>query len=170
VHLLVEKKTLIISRCTVQLWKLPTKLAYYGIREAIKVWIESYQSQFVDNSLTMNTDKTTAMLFHFNKTSNLVKPKIFFKNAEINYTSEEKCYIKKNNVYLRRNLDLYKYNLSRNCDFHVLSCNTLLFKKSVINMRIRLYSKMSTKIKHLESFGDFKQRLKLFLMFNILIN
>ena len=30
------------------------------------------------------------MLFHFNKTCNLVKPKIVFKNVEISYTSEGK--------------------------------------------------------------------------------
>jgi len=30
------------------------------------------------------------MLFHFNKTSNLVMPKIVFKNVEISYTYEVK--------------------------------------------------------------------------------
>ena len=54
--------------------------------------------------------------------------------------------------------------MSRKCDFHVLSCNTSLFKKSVINMGIGLYNKMPTKIGQLESFGDFKQRLNLFLL------
>jgi len=54
---------------------------------------------------------------------------------------------------------MYKYNMRRKCDFHVLSCNTLLFKKSVIKMGITLYNKMPSKIKQLESFRDFKQRL-----------
>jgi len=54
--------------------------------------------------------------------------------------------------------------MSRKCDFRVLGCNKSLFKKSVINMGIRLYNKMPTKIKQLESFWDFKQRLKLFLL------
>jgi hypothetical protein len=31
------------------------------------------------------------MFFHFNKTCNSVKPKIFFKDVEISYISEVKC-------------------------------------------------------------------------------
>jgi len=70
------------------------------------------------------------------------------------------CYIKKHEIYLRRNLNKYEYNTRRKCDFHVLSCNTSLFMRSVINMGIRLY-KMPTEVKKLESFRDFQQRLKL---------
>ena len=70
------------------------------------------------------------------------------------------CYIKNN--YLWRNLDMYKYNRGRKCDIHVPSCNTSLFKTSVINMGIRMYYKIPTKTKQLESFRDFKRRLKLF--------
>ena len=39
------------------------------------------------------------------------------------------------------------------------SFNTLLFKMSVINMGIRLYNKMPTRIKQLDSFRDFKRKL-----------
>jgi len=46
----------------------------------------------------------------------------------------------------------------------MLSCNTSLFKKSVINMGIKLYNKMPSKIKQLESYRDFKQRIKLYLL------
>jgi hypothetical protein len=56
------------------------------------------------------------------------------------------------------------YNTRRKCDFHVPSCNTSLFKRNVTNMGIRLYSKMPTKIKKLESLRTFKQRLNLFLL------
>ena len=60
---------------------------------------------------------------------------------------------------------MYEYNIRRKCDFHVINCNTSLFKRSVINMGIRLCNKMPTKIKQLfESFRDFKQGLKLFLL------
>ena len=38
------------------------------------------------------------------------------------------------------------------CDFHVPSCNTLLFKRSVMNMRIRLHNKMPTRITQLYKF------------------
>jgi hypothetical protein len=39
-----------------------------------------------------------------------------------------------------------------------------LFKKSVMNMGIRLYYKMPTRIKQLDSCRDFKRKLKLFLL------
>jgi hypothetical protein len=39
------------------------------------------------SELIINTDKTKVLLFYFNKTCNLVKPKIVFKNVEISYTS-----------------------------------------------------------------------------------
>ena len=58
----------------------------------------------------------------------------------------------------------HEYHTQRKCDFHVLSRNTSIFKKSVINMGITLYNKMPTKIKQLESFRDFKQRIKLHLL------
>jgi len=59
---------------------------------------------------------------------------------------------------------MHEYHTRRKCDFHVLSCNTLLFKRSVINMGIKLYNKMPTKIKQLGSFRDFEQRIKLYLL------
>jgi len=34
-------------------------------------------------------------------------------------------------MYLKRNSDIYVYNTRRKCDFHVPSCNTSLFKRSV---------------------------------------
>jgi len=67
-------------------------------------------------------------------------------------------------MYLRRNSDKYEYNTRRKCDFHFPSCNTSLFKRSVINMEIRLYDKMPTRIKQLDSFRDFKRKLKSYLL------
>jgi len=32
---------------------------------------------------------------------------------------------------LRRNLDIYMYNTRRKCDYHVPSCNAVLFKLSL---------------------------------------
>jgi hypothetical protein len=40
--------------------------------------------------IRVNTDKTKAMLFHFNKTCNLVKIKIVFNSVKINCTSKVK--------------------------------------------------------------------------------
>jgi len=67
-------------------------------------------------------------------------------------------------MYLRRYSDIYEYNIRRKCDLHVPSYNTSLFKMSVMNMGIRLYNKMLTRIKQLDSFRDFKRKLKLFLL------
>jgi hypothetical protein len=53
---------------------------------------------------------------------------------------------------------VYESNTRRKCDSQVPSCNTPFFKGSVIKN-----GKMPTKIKQLESFTDFKQKLKLFL-------
>ena len=44
--------------------------------------------------------------------------------------------------------------MTRKCNFNVLHCNISLFKRSVINMGIRLY-KMPDKIKW-KGFWDFK--------------
>ena len=64
-----------------------------------------------------------------------------------------------------------EYNTRRKCDFHVPGCNTSLFKRSVINMGIRMYNKMPARIKQLRSFRDFKQKLKLFTgSFFLIIN
>jgi hypothetical protein len=57
---------------------------------------------------------------------------------------------------------MYEFNTRRKCDFHCLSCNTSLFKRSVMNTGIKLY-KMSMRMKQLESFKDFNQKLKLLL-------
>jgi len=48
---------------------------------------------------------------------------------------------------------MYEYDMRRKCDFHVLRRNTLLFKRSVINVGIRMYNKVPTKIKQLEILG-----------------
>jgi len=41
--------------------------------------IKQFETWFSNNSLIVNTDKTEAMLFHLNKTRNLVMPKIVLK-------------------------------------------------------------------------------------------
>jgi hypothetical protein len=66
-------------------------------------------------------------------------------------------------VYLRINSDIYEYNTRRKCDFYVPSYNTSLFKRSVMNMGIRLYNEMPTRIKQFDSFRDFKKEIKVFL-------
>jgi hypothetical protein len=60
--------------------------------------------------------------------------------------------------------DQFVYNIRIKCDFYVPSCNTSLFKRSVMNKGIRLYNKMLTRIKQSDSFRDFRRKLKLFLL------
>jgi len=67
-------------------------------------------------------------------------------------------------MYLRRNSDIYEYNTRRKQDLHVPSCNTSLVNRSVMNMGIRLYNEMPTRIKQLDILRDFKRKLKLFLL------
>jgi len=52
--------------------------------------MKQFETWFSNNSLIINTDKIKAMLFYFNKTCNLVKPKIVFNSVEINYISKVK--------------------------------------------------------------------------------
>ena len=52
--------------------------------------IKQFETWFSNNSHIINNDKTKAMLFHLNKTCNLIMPTIVFKNVEIRYTFEFK--------------------------------------------------------------------------------
>ena len=61
-----------------------------AVQERLNRVIKQLETCFSNNSLIVNNDKTKAMLFHWNKTCNLVMPKIVFKNVEIRYTSEVK--------------------------------------------------------------------------------
>jgi hypothetical protein len=52
------------------------------MQEGLNRVIKQFENWFSINSLIIATAKAKAMLFHFNKTSNLVKPKIVFKNLK----------------------------------------------------------------------------------------
>jgi hypothetical protein len=58
------------------------------------------------------------------------------------YILEVLCYIKKHKADLMQNINIRSYNTRINQDYHVQSCRTTLFKKSVVNMGIELYSKV----------------------------
>jgi len=49
-------------------------------------------------------------------------------------------------------------------DLHIKTCNTNLYKKSVINMGIRLYKKIPIHIMKLEEYISYKRKLKSFLI------
>jgi hypothetical protein len=48
---------------------------------------------------------------------------------------------------MAKNLDIHNHNMQRKLNLHVQHCNTVLFKKSVINMGIGLYNKVPDQIK-----------------------
>jgi hypothetical protein len=65
---------------------------------------------------------------------------------------------------MAKNVDIHNYNTRRNLNLHVNHCNTVSFKKSVINMGITLYNKVPAQIKLKKSFNSFKRDLKAFLL------
>jgi hypothetical protein len=80
------------------------------------------------------------------------------------YILEVTCFIKKYNDGTAKNLDSHNYNTQRKLDFHVQHCNTVLFKRSVINMGISLYNKVPNQIKLRKNFNSFRKELKSFLL------
>jgi hypothetical protein len=80
------------------------------------------------------------------------------------YIFEVLCYFQKYNLYTTRNSDPYEHNTRRKEDLHVLSCNKLTFKKSVINMGIKAYNRLPLEIRKSKGFKDLKHNLKLFLL------
>jgi hypothetical protein len=56
---------------------------------------------------------------------------------------------------------LREHNTRSKYDFHTEFCNTSLYQKSVINMRIRLYKFLPKEIKKLHNFNCFKKKSKI---------
>jgi hypothetical protein len=82
------------------------------------------------------------------------------------FISESLCFFQKYNIYQVKNLNLHDYETINKDDFHILQCQTSLYKKSVINMSVRLYNCLPVEIKKLNYDNKFKQTLKLFLLDN----
>jgi hypothetical protein len=76
------------------------------------------------------------------------------------YILEVISYIKNHKADLIQNINIHNHNTRLNKDYHVNYCRTSLFKRSVINRGIELYSKVPSKIKTVESFPIFKRELK----------
>jgi hypothetical protein len=80
------------------------------------------------------------------------------------YILEVISYIKRHKADLIQNINIHNHNKRLNKHYHVNYCRTSLFKRSVINRGIELYSKVSNKIKNTESCPIFKRELKFFLL------
>ena len=104
-----------------------------------------FQTLFSNNSLIITTDKTKAMLFHFNKTCNLVKPKIVFNNLEINYISGVKLL----GINISNNLKWNNHIQSLCSELNKVFCmitsligEQLIYVKKYIFCKISLFNKV----------------------------
>jgi hypothetical protein len=79
---------------------------------------------------------------------------------------ETLCFFHKYNIYQVRNSNFHGYNTRRKDDFYIFQCNISLYKKSVVNMSIRLHNNLPSELKELGDFKKFKRGLKLFLLNN----
>jgi hypothetical protein len=74
------------------------------------------------------------------------------------------CFIKKYMVFIAKNMDIHNYNTRWKLNLHTQHCNTVLFKRSVMNMEISLYNKVPNQIKLRKNFNSFGKELKSFLL------
>jgi hypothetical protein len=65
---------------------------------------------------------------------------------------------------LEQNVHIHNHKMQRKLDLHVQYCNTVLFRKSVVNMGIRMYNKVPDHIKIRDNFKSFKTELKSLLL------
>jgi hypothetical protein len=54
-----------------------------AVQERLNRVMKQFDTWFSNNSLIINTDKIKALLFHFNKTCNLVKPRQLLKMLQL---------------------------------------------------------------------------------------
>jgi hypothetical protein len=57
------------------------------------------------------------------------------------------CFIKKYKGNLKHNSAINEHNIISKYDLHTQICNALLFQKSVINVGVKLYKYLPSKIK-----------------------
>jgi hypothetical protein len=75
------------------------------------------------------------------------------------YILEVIRFIKKYKDFMTTNLDIHNHNTQIKLNLHVQHCNTVLFKKSMMNMGISLYNIVPDQVKL-----SFKKDLKSFLL------
>lgn len=54
--------------------------------------------------------------------------------------------------------------MRRKLDLHVQFCDTVLFRKGMVNIGVRMYKKVPDNIKKTDNFKSFKTELKSFLL------
>jgi hypothetical protein len=69
------------------------------------------------------------------------------------YIMELISFIKKYKVFIAKNMDIHNHNARRKLNLHTQHCNTVLFKRSVMNTGISLYNKVPNQIKLRKNFN-----------------
>jgi hypothetical protein len=67
------------------------------------------------------------------------------------YIIEILCFIIKNRIYSTQYSDIHSYNTIHKYNLYVQLCNTDHCKKSVINMRIKIFSGLPLELKSIEN-------------------
>jgi len=70
---------------------------------------------------------------------------------------DETHYIKKYKDSLKQNVHIHNYNMQRKLVLQVQFCSTVLFRKNVACVGIRLYNKVPDHIKKKKNFKSFKR-------------
>jgi hypothetical protein len=66
--------------------------------------------------------------------------------------------VKKLKWYLKHNFCIHRYNKRGNINLHTPSCYTVPFQKSIVNMGVKLYSRLPERIKTSSEFKLFKNK------------
>ena len=69
-------------------------------------------------------------------------------------------YTKKYRGSIRENSVIHENNTRRKNDLHIQLCRTSSFQKSVINTGIKLFNHLSTELKQLDDFNQFRKEVK----------
>jgi len=75
------------------------------------------------------------------------------------YVLEVLCFLKKYKRDLKQNFVINEHNTRSKYDLHTQFCDTSLFQKSVLNVGVKLYKYLPSKIKKLENFNRFRKEV-----------
>ena len=80
------------------------------------------------------------------------------------YVLEVLCYTKKYRGSIMENSVIHEHSTRRKNDLHIQPRRTSSFQKSVMNMGIKLFNHLSTELKQLDNFNQFRKEVKKILM------
>ena len=80
------------------------------------------------------------------------------------YVYEVFCFLKKYKSGVWKNKQVPDHIPRTNVDLHIKLFNTIVYKKSAINVGIQLYNNVPINIKKMEEYKQYKRELKSFLI------